>query len=205
MSTLVGVVGTHTEVGKTWVTSNLARELVARGLKVAARKPAQSFEPDSGATDAEQLAAATGESVHDVCPSHRWYPRALAPPMAIDILGGQPLRLADLLAEIRWPPAVDVRFIETVGGVRSPIAHDADSIDLIVKVAVDEILLVADAGLGTLNAVRLTSACLPKIRTTVFLNRYDAGNDLHRRNREWLIERDRMEVVTEIQALAGRY
>ena len=125
--------------------------------------------------------------------------------MAIDVLGGPPLRLADLLAEIRWPTGLDVKFVETVGGVRSPIAHDADSIDLILTVNADRILLVADAGLGTLNAVRLTSACLPRIPTTVFLNRYDAGNDLHRRNREWLIERDRMEVFTEIQELARRY
>ena len=47
---LIGVVGTNTEVGKTWVASRLLAALKARGLRVAARKPVQSYEPDSLAT-----------------------------------------------------------------------------------------------------------------------------------------------------------
>ncbi|MBV8560261.1 MAG: AAA family ATPase, partial [Acidimicrobiia bacterium] len=53
---LVLVAGTGTEVGKTWVAARLAEALRARGTRVAARKPAQSFAPDEGPTDAEALA-----------------------------------------------------------------------------------------------------------------------------------------------------
>ena len=51
---LVLVVGTGTEVGKTWVACRLARVLRRRGLIVAARKPAQSYDPgdDLSETDA---------------------------------------------------------------------------------------------------------------------------------------------------------
>src|SRR5581483_721782 len=81
---LVFVTGTGTEIGKTWWGSALATELHARGVAVAARKPAQSFAPNDAHTDADVLARATGERPDDVCPPHRWYPVPLAPPMAAD-------------------------------------------------------------------------------------------------------------------------
>jgi dethiobiotin synthetase len=195
---LVGVAGTGTEVGKTWVTSHLLRLLKSRGLRVAARKPVQSFEPPANGSDAEQLAAATAENVEDVCPRHRWYPVAMAPPMAADILRREPILLDDLVREIAWPAAIDVGFVETVGGLRAPLAHDADSIDLIRRLTVDEVLLIADAGLGTLNAVRLSLACLKPLPVTVFLNRYDESNELHRLNRRWLLEKDGIRAITEV-------
>ena len=37
---LIAVVGTGTEVGKTWVSAHLLRDLRAEGHRVAARKPA---------------------------------------------------------------------------------------------------------------------------------------------------------------------
>ncbi|HEY4366835.1 MAG TPA: dethiobiotin synthase [Steroidobacteraceae bacterium] len=198
---LIGIVGTNTEVGKTWVTSHLLRLLKSRGLSVAARKPVQSFDPPANGTDAELLAAATGENVEDVCPRHRWYPVAMAPPMAADVLGREPILLSELAREILWPADIDVGCVETVGGARAPLAHDADSVDILKHLAVDEVLLVADAGLGTLNAVRLTLECLKPLPVTVFLNRYDADNELHRLNRRWLLEKDGSRVLTAIQDL----
>src|SRR5206468_1259236 len=87
---LVLVTGTGTGVGKTWVAARLLTELRAKGVHVAARKPVQSFAAGEGPTDAEMLAAATGEDLADVCPAHRWYERPLAPPMAADVLGRAP-------------------------------------------------------------------------------------------------------------------
>ena len=81
---LVVVAGTGTEIGKTWVAARLARDLRATGYEVIARKPAQSFDPGDSSTDAHVLAAATGEEPSMVCPRHRWYPAAMAPPMAAD-------------------------------------------------------------------------------------------------------------------------
>ena len=80
---LIAVAGTATEIGKTWVTARVVETLRGRGLSVSARKPVQSFGPDElGATDAEVLAAATGEAPQAVCPAHRWYPVPMAPPLA---------------------------------------------------------------------------------------------------------------------------
>jgi dethiobiotin synthetase len=183
---LIGVLGTHTEVGKTYVTAKWLSHLRQQRLNVAARKPVQSFNADDATTDARQLASATGEAETDVCSADRNYPLALAPPMAADSLNRARVELSVLLEEIVWPAEVDVGIVETVGGPYSPIAHDGDSIDLIAQLKPDAILLVADAGLGTLNAVRLCLQCVGEIPTTVFLNRFDADNELHQLNRQWL-------------------
>jgi dethiobiotin synthetase len=202
---LVLVAGTATEVGKTWVGATLARRLRAQGRTVAARKPAQSFDPTGSTdpTDAEVLAEATGEPAHTVCPPHRWYPTALAPPMAAEVLGRPPVRLADLLGELAWPTsAVDVGLVEPAGGVRSPLAVDGDTVDLADALVPDLTVLVADAGLGTINAVRLAAAALGDHPTVVLLNRFDPAHDLHRRNASWLRD-DGLAVDTAVDELAG--
>ena len=102
---------------------------------------------------------ATGEDATTVCPAHRWYEVALAPPMAAAVLGRPPFTLADLRGRDhlarrrRGRPGRDRR------GVRSPLAaDDGDAVALAAALMPDVVVLVADAGLGTLNAVRLTMA-----------------------------------------------
>jgi dethiobiotin synthetase len=203
--TLVVVTGTGTEVGKTWWAAATAHALRSRGLAVAARKPAQSFPPGVAGTDADVLAAATGESAHDVCPAHRWYEVAMAPPMAAAALGRPTFTVADLVADLAWPPGADVGLIEGAGGPRSPLAADGDTVDLAAAVRPDAVVLVADAGLGTINAVRLAAPALAAIAPlTVVLNRYDADDDLHVRNRAWLAEREGLAVVDSVDDLLRR-
>jgi len=202
---LVLVVGTGTEVGKTWVTCRLARALRRRGLIVAARKPAQSYEAgdDLSDTDAALLAHATGEHPAVVCPQHRWYPVAMAPPMAAEALGRMPFTVADLVHELAWPPAVGVGLVEAAGGVRSPVAADGDGVALAEALHPERVLLVADAGLGTINGVRLAAAALVSWPVTVVLNRFDVDDELHVRNRDWLSGRDGYAVVTDPDALVA--
>lgn len=231
---LVVLAGTGTEVGKTWVGCRLLRELRSAGRSVAARKPVQSFDPSDSVTDADLLAEASGEEALAVCPTHRRYEVAMAPPMAADVLGRPAIRLAELLDELAasWsvpPPSQNlsrdsVGVVELAGGVRSPVAHDGDGVDLIAGLAPDLVIVVADAGLGTINAVRTT---LDALRTpvpsgsrggldasvVVHLNRFDPDDDLHRRNREWLsgLWRERggsptvTDDVTELAQVVGTF
>jgi dethiobiotin synthetase len=182
---LVVVSGTGTDVGKTWVAARLACALGERGIAVAARKPAQSYAPGDE-TDADVLARATGDDPRRVCPAHRWYEVPMAPPMAAEILGRPAFTIAALVAELEWP-AVDVGLVESAGGPRSPLASDGDTVDLARALAPDLVVLVADAGLGTINAVRLSVSVLaPVAPVCTILNHYDDADDLHRRNRDWL-------------------
>jgi len=205
---LVHCVGTGTDVGKTWVGASTLADLRRRGITVAARKPVQSFDAsESGPTDAAVLAAATGEHPDAVCPARRWYGVPMAPPMAADVLDQPPFTVAELVAEVRWPdPPPDVGWLEGVGGPRSPIAGDGDGVDLCRILRPDVIVLVGDAGLGTINAVVLS--CGPYAALghdpIVMLNRFDDEDDLHRRNRAWLAERWRLDVVVRAAELAGR-
>ena len=201
-SELVVVAGTGTDVGKTWVAAAMARAATAKGLRVAARKPVQSFDASDPCTDADVLASATGETAHAVCPAHRWYELAVAPFMAAERLGRPPFTLDDVLAELSWPDGVDLGLVEPAGGVRSPITSDgADTVDLVARLAPDRVVLVADAGLGTLNAVRLCLDALAPSSVTVTLNRYDDGDALHRANRAWLEEHVDAAVVVDPAAL----
>lgn len=201
-SLLIGVIGTNTEVGKTWVTAQLLATLKLRGSRVAARKPVQSYGPDEIDTDAARLAGASGEEVTEICPAHRWYPLALAPPMAASALGRGPVWMSEIVDEIRWPAEADIGFVETVGGVRSPLACDGDSLELLRRLEVDRLLLVADAELGTINAVRLTMAAVGSTPTVVYLNRFNPNNELHELNRRWLVDQDKLTVITDVHSLA---
>ncbi len=69
---------------------------------------------------------------------------------------------------------------------------------------------MADAGLGCLNGVRLSMAALeavpagrPPAGTVVVLDRFDEGHELHRRNRDWLADRDGYRVAVVPGGEAG--
>lgn len=203
---LVVVAGTGTEIGKTWVSVALARAAVSGGWTIEARKPAQSGVPGDP-TDADALAAATGEVPDRVCPPHRSYTVPMAPPMAAESLGLPVPAVAELVSETTgsWGPrSADLGLVELAGGVASPAAGDGDGADLAAALEPDGVVLVADAGLGTINAVRLTRLRLLAAtgrEPLVMLNRYDHSEELHRRNRRWLAERDGLHVVSSIDEL----
>lgn len=199
---VVMVLGTTTEVGKTWVAAGAIEQLRRYGETVAARKPVQSFE-EGDKTDAEVLARASSEHPEEVCHPDRWYPLAMAPPMAVEALGLEPFTIADLIGELTWPDAMNVGLVEGVGGVRSPIAADGDCVALTDALQPDTVVLVADAGLGVVNLVRLCADALEHERLIVHLNRFDAGDELHRRNRQWL-ELDGLSLCSSVEELARR-
>lgn len=208
---LVVVLGTGTEVGKTWVAARALEALRSLGRAVAARKPAQSADRDDPhATDADVLARATGEDPQVVCPAHRRYEVAMAPPMAAEVLGRPSFTVAEVAAEITWPDGTDLGLVETAGGVLSPIAADGTSLDLAGALAPDEVVLVADAGLGTVNGVRLSLAAIAAHPATVdrpvtvVLNRYDPSDQLHGRNAA-LLAQEGPDTVTGIGALVERW
>ncbi|MEO8695577.1 MAG: dethiobiotin synthase [Acidimicrobiales bacterium] len=200
---LVAIAGVGTDVGKTWVGVALIERLRAAGHRVAARKPVQSYDPAALTTDAHLLAAASGEEPTRVCPDHRWYPLAMAPPMAAARSGRPPIMVRDLLRELAWPDDVEIGVVETVGGVRSPMADDADSATFIRSLGADRVVLVADGGLGAINAVRLCVDVLAPASITVILNHFDGAIDLHVANRDWLTDRDELTVVTTVDDCAA--
>jgi dethiobiotin synthetase len=202
---IVAVAGTGTDVGKTFVSAAVLRALRAHGSAVAARKPVQSFAPDDRATDAHMLAEATGETPYEVCPPHRWLKVPLAPPIAAEALGLAPFSITDLASEVlAHVPTATFTLVETAGGVRSPLADDGDCAAFIAALSPSLVVLVADAGLGTINSVRMSIDALRPHPVIVYLNRFTDTSDVHVGNAEWLRTREGLDVVTDIEALAKR-
>lgn len=202
-STVIFVAGVGTEVGKTWIASRLLTTLRRESLKVAARKPAESYEPDGNLSlrDSAVLAEASGELNTQVCLERRSYPLPMAPPMASEALGLSPFTIDDLIDELRWPtPPVDIGIVEIAGGVCSPQASDGDGVRLAKVLRPDITLLVTNSGLGCINAVRSSiSAILTAVSTQsiiVVLNSFNPKSHLHVANASWLIEKNYLKVVT---------
>lgn len=207
---VVVVAGTATEVGKTWVTARLCERWRRDGWSVAARKPTQSGDPaDSRPSDREVLAAATGDDPASVCRDDRCYALPMAPPMAASRLGRPVPTATQILAELdgSWPTErYDIGIVETVGGAGAPIAADLDAASLAHHLGPATVIVVADAGLGTIGAVRanlaLLSTEIPLADCLVHLNRFDSADPLHRDNRAWLAGRSQCVVSTDVDTLA---
>lgn len=176
------VTGTGTGVGKTHVTCELLRELHSRGQSVSVSKPVESFDPDEDTPlDSELLARAVGTDPANVGSRH--IPLAMAPPRAAALLSMPPFSIAELRAEHHrlhgTADADEWHFIEGAGGIASPIAEGGDNRDLIDALAPELTIVVADAGLGTVNACTLVHSYLAHRPHVFFLNRYDASDPLH--------------------------
>ena len=202
--TVVFVAGTATEVGKTWFGAALATVLRARGRTVRACKPVQSYDPDeAGPTDAEALAAATGQPSGEVCPAERSYPVPLAPPMAAARLGRPCPGLDELARACRFADGTDVGIVEGVGGLYSPLAADGSNLDLIERLDPSTVVVVAEAGLGAIHSVLACVLPLAGHRTLVFLNRFDPADEVQQLNLQWLRDGG-WTVDTRVEDLADR-
>jgi adenosylmethionine-8-amino-7-oxononanoate aminotransferase len=93
-----------------------------------------------------------------------------------------------------------------LGNGNRAVIELAEALAVVVPVDGPHFLLVADAALGTINAVRLSLAALAEHRVVVALNRYDRADDLQRRNRAWLageceVAGDVADVVSRLEGL----
>lgn len=167
------ITGTDTDVGKTYVTSLLARQLKEAGYGVSARKPVASG-CTYGCFDAEHLAEATGEDEFIVCP-YRFAP-AISPERAIR-LAGQTISLVDCVDVCRNSQTFTL--VEGAGGWLSPLCSDGDNADLAHALA-QPVLLVASNRLGCINQTRLTLQAIEQRGLTclaIILNEVNSDGD----------------------------
>jgi dethiobiotin synthetase len=157
MSRAVLIVGTDTEIGKTYVTGNLCRTLRESGTDCGVYKPVQSGSSclDDPNSDASRLKALGGlaDPVERLCAYS--FPAPLAPPVAARRAGVK-VTLKMLLSATREAlSAHDLTLVETAGGLLSPTAENATVADF-AEALQAPVLLIARAGLGTVNHTLLT-------------------------------------------------
>ena len=156
--TVLFVTGTDTEVGKTVVTAALATVQLSLGRTVAVVKPAQTGigpDEDGDLAEVRRLAGdvATYEGVR--------LPDPLAPDTAARVAGLELPGLADQRGLVdRVAATHDTTLVEGAGGVLVNLGENWNLVDLAdsVRYAGHQVVLVvvARAGLGTLNHATLT-------------------------------------------------
>ncbi len=185
--TVTIVTGTDTGVGKTVVTAALAVRAMAGGLRVAVLKPAQTgiaaFAPDE-VSDVDAVFHLAGPEVFAMTLAE--YPDPLAPLAAAQVSGLPELYLADVLGTTaKLVEQYDVVLIEGAGGLLVPMGFDGWTIaDLAIALRAPAVV-VARAGLGTLNHTALTLEALAArgIEASVVIGSWPAEPELvHRRN-----------------------
>ncbi len=151
------VTGTGTGVGKTVVTAALAAVAAGRGERVAVLKPAQTGvgagEPGDLADIARLTPGVTGRELAR-------YPDPLAPETAARRAGAPPVTpqaAADAAAKLAVEH--DLVLVEGAGGLLVRFTADGTLADVAALLGAP-VLVVAAAGLGTLNATELTVAAL---------------------------------------------
>ncbi|HJT25499.1 MAG TPA: dethiobiotin synthase [bacterium] len=158
------VVGTDTGVGKTLIAAGLARMLVNQGVRVGVMKPVASGGIPSEDGKLLQKAAKLPDSAYpEIVPVH--YRQPLAPYVAAWKEGEVPLKKIDATYQ-NAKKKYDCMIVEGIGGVLVPITRDFLAMDWIVKWKLPA-LVVARAGLGTLNHTLLTVEALQKRKIKV--------------------------------------
>ena len=198
MSQNLFITGTGTDVGKTYVTGLIVKKLAQSGKKAAYYKAAMSGnerQPNGELIPNDALYVKTiaqiSQPLEEMCPYV--YETAVSPHLASK-MEGNPVemeqvlqRLDDLCGEY------DYVTVEGSGGIVCPLRYDTQEIFLKDLITARKMgcLIVAHAGLGTINAVVLTVEYMKSNQIPIqgiILNQYEQGNPLHEDN-QFMCER----------------
>lgn len=181
MSKNIFVTGTGTEIGKTYVAGLLVKKLHEAGEKSAYYKAAMSGnDKDADGNlipgDAKFVKELAGidQDLNEMCPYI--YERAYSPHLAAQI-EGNPVNLDYVLEKLRdLEKKYEYITLEGSGGILCPLRFDDEEIYLedLVKKAKLSSIIVADAGLGTINNLVLTAFYMKekgmKVKGIIFNN-----------------------------------
>jgi dethiobiotin synthetase len=179
----VVVTGTDTGVGKTIVTAAIAATATAAGQRVAVVKPAQTGTAGGDEPDAVTVARLAEPALTRTLAS---FPDALAPLAAARVAAEDALTavMAQLAAK-SVAQEYDVTLIEGAGGLLVPLGEGGWTVLDLAKALDATVVVVARAGLGTLNHTALTLEALQRreLPALVVLGAWPADPELvHRTN-----------------------
>ena len=163
MSKGIFITGTGTDIGKTYVTGLIVKKLAQAGCKPAYYKAAMSGNnrrPDGSLIPGDALfvkeCAGIEQDLDSMC--HYVYENAYSPHLASRI-EGHPVEMQVVRQGFyALVPQYDYITVEGSGGILCPICFDEAKIQLedVIKDLHLSCIMIADAGLGTINNVVLT-------------------------------------------------
>lgn len=150
------ITATGTDIGKTFVTAGLARNLRAKGHQVAVRKPiVTGFDPEAWAgSDPALLLEAIGETP-SLAAIEAIAPCRFVPPLSPDMAARRGAAMIDFAGIVAFcrsslPEADDVLLIEGIGGLMVPLTQRESVIDLIAALDLP-LILVTGTYVGSLS------------------------------------------------------
>ncbi|MEU1484781.1 dethiobiotin synthase [Streptomyces sp. NPDC005752] len=151
------ITGTGTEIGKTIVTAAVAA--AAQDLRVAVLKPAQTGLAPGEPGDAAEVARLAGAHVTAVELAR--FPEPLAPETAARRAGLPPVRPHEIAeAAQKLATEHDLVLVEGAGGLLVRYDGQGSTLADAARLMAAPVLVVAPAGLGTLNSTALTTEAL---------------------------------------------
>ena len=185
MSKGIFITGTGTDIGKTYVTGLIVKKLAQAGCKPAYYKAAMSGNnrrPDGSLIPGDALfvkeCAGIEQDLDSMC--HYVYENAYSPHLASRI-EGHPVEMQVVRQGFySLVPQYDHITVEGSGGILCPICFDEAKIQLEdIKDLHLSCIMIADAGLGTINNVVLTYEYMKAhnlpVKGVIF-NNYHPGN-----------------------------
>ncbi|MFR9676450.1 dethiobiotin synthase [Streptomyces sp. TR02-1] len=157
--TVLVVSGTGTDVGKTVTTAAVAAVALGAGRSVAVVKPAQTGVAEGEPGDVAEVVRLAGDSVRVVECAR--YPEPLAPATAARRAGMPCVSPADVAATVDdLHGQHDLVLVEGAGGLLVRFDEEGATLADVARLLAAPVLVVAEAGLGTLNATQLTAEAL---------------------------------------------
>ena len=164
MSKTLFVIGTGTDIGKTYISGLIVKKLRESGSRAAYYKAAMSGNErraDGSLIPGDALFVKEGSGIsqplEEMCPYI--YETAVSPHLASKI-EGNPVRMEVVLEGFqRVCGSYEYVTLEGSGGILCPLCFDEGELWLpdVIKACGAGCLLIADAGLGTINSVGLTA------------------------------------------------
>lgn len=186
MSKAIFITGTGTDIGKTYVTGLIVKKLAESGAAAAYYKAAMSGNdrrPDGSLIPGDALfvknTSGIAQPLEAMCPYI--YENAYSPHLASRI-EGNPVKMATVREGFqKLAGEYDFITMEGSGGILCPICFDEAKIQLedVIRDLNLSSLLIADAGLGTINSVVLTAEYMKARNLTIkgiIFNNYHPGN-----------------------------
>lgn len=163
--TVLFVTGTGTEIGKTVTTAAIAATALSGQYSVAYLKPAQTGVGPGEPGDAAEVTRLAGPEVTSVELAR--YPEPLAPATAARRSGIPPVGPTDVAEAAAKLAAVhDIVLVEGAGGLLVRLDDAGSTLADAARMLGAPVLVVAPAGLGTLNGAALTAEVLKARRLT---------------------------------------
>lgn len=191
------ITGTDTDIGKTYVTALLIKTLRKAGYDVGYYKAAISGAPTVAESDAGFVNRFAGINEPEDMILSYLYQHAVSPHLAARIEGNPVEKEVILKAWERVAAAYPYVTMEGSGGIMCPIRHDEKAVyylEDIIQWLHLPVLVVADAGLGTINHVVTTCEYIRHRHIPIkgiFLNNWKGG----------VMEEDNVKMIEEITGI----